>query len=88
MKFPYPFWKSKVTSPHFFGHVNSSREKRGLFTVIYDMSTKGSSGENECYILMSTVCGKALDDLKDATNEILVDIFLRTLKSMFSDTVS
>ena len=56
--------------------------------MIYDMSTKGSSGENECYILMSTVCGKALDDLKDATNEILVDIFLQTLKSMFSDTVS
>ena len=40
VQFPSPFWRNKMNTPHFFGHVSSSEQKRGLFPVFYDVTEK------------------------------------------------
>lgn len=40
LQFPYRFWDSKVKGADYFGHIPPSPEKRGLFSVFYDMRPK------------------------------------------------
>lgn len=40
LQFPYRFWDSKVQGADYFGHVPPSPEKRGMFSVFYDMRPK------------------------------------------------
>lgn len=40
LQFPYRFWDSKVQGADYFGHVPPCPEKRGLFSVFYDMRPK------------------------------------------------
>ena len=38
MQFPTRFWDSKVQNTDYFGHIPSSEDKRGYFSVFYDMT--------------------------------------------------
>lgn len=40
LQFPYRFWDSKAQGADYFGHVPPSPEKRGMFSVFYDMRPK------------------------------------------------
>ncbi|KAH8026549.1 hypothetical protein HPB51_021443 [Rhipicephalus microplus] len=40
LKFTRPFWSAEVRSADFFGHVPSSPEQRGLFSVFFDLSPR------------------------------------------------
>lgn len=37
LQFPTRFWDSKIQGADYFGHVPPCPEKRGLFSVFYDM---------------------------------------------------
>lgn len=40
LQFPYRFWDSKVQGADYFGRIPPSPEKRGMFSVFYDMRPK------------------------------------------------
>lgn len=37
LQFPYRFWDSKIQGADYFGHIPPIPEKRGMFSVFYDM---------------------------------------------------
>lgn len=37
LQFPYRFWDNKIQGADYFGHIPPVPEKRGMFSVFYDM---------------------------------------------------
>ncbi|KAL3208582.1 hypothetical protein MRX96_038988 [Rhipicephalus microplus] len=69
LKFTRPFWSAEVRSADFFGHVPSSPEQRGLFSVFFDLSPRIQPKKK------GAACLPAKFD------EVLVDIFYYLEKS-------
>jgi lysine-specific histone demethylase 1B len=84
VSFSNPFWRCKVTTPHFFGRISEKRENRGLFAMFYDVTDKPTDSEGP-FILVSVLCGSSVERLlKENTSDCrLVEIFVDTLKSLF-----
>lgn len=74
----------------FFGHVASTKERRGMFSVFYDMSPSeigfgNNNLKNQSYILVTTVCGDALKIYQRMSNSQIVELCVGTLKLMFPE---
>ena len=65
--FPQPFWRNTVGNADFFGHVATSREKRGMFGVFYDLSPKSSKSVPTAITRSSS--GESMDPPKPLVNE-------------------
>lgn len=37
LQFPYRFWDSKIQGADYFGHIPPGPDKRGMFSVFYDL---------------------------------------------------
>ncbi|XP_022252437.1 lysine-specific histone demethylase 1B-like [Limulus polyphemus] len=85
LQFPYRFWALKVKEYDLFGHVPPSPQKRGLFSVFYDLSPKSSMEPHKCFILMTYVSGDALLMIENKPDKEIVDMCMSALRGMFSD---
>eukprot|EP00116_Pleurobrachia_bachei_P000905 sb/3461167/ len=82
MKFPKNFWSDKIKGSEFFGHVPSTEELRGMFTIFYDINTPNKKGP---HVLMSVICGDAMSYRKETSSSNIVNNCLSLLRSMFQD---
>ncbi|XP_039520073.1 lysine-specific histone demethylase 1B isoform X2 [Pimephales promelas] len=80
LQFPTRFWDSKVQGADYFGHVPASVEKRGLFSVFYDMRPQGE----EC-VLMTVITGEALALVRDLQDSQVVDLCMSVLRELFQE---
>ncbi|KAM9752459.1 uncharacterized protein ACNS7B_008943 [Menidia menidia] len=55
LQFPTRFWDSKIQGADYFGHIPPAPEKRGLFSVFYDLDPQGKQA-----VLMSVISGDAV----------------------------
>uniref|UniRef100_A0A8C2K470 [histone-H3]-N(6),N(6)-dimethyl-L-lysine(4) FAD-dependent demethylase n=1 Tax=Cyprinus carpio TaxID=7962 RepID=A0A8C2K470_CYPCA len=78
LQFPTRFWDSKIQGADYFGHIPPCPEKRGLFSVFYDMSPQ------EC-VLMTVVTGEALSLLRDLQDSQVVDLCMSVLRELFQE---
>ncbi|KAK3526362.1 hypothetical protein QTP70_025155 [Hemibagrus guttatus] len=78
LQFPYRFWDSKAQGADYFGHVPPSPEKRGMFSVFYDMRPKGE----QC-VLMSVITGEAQAMVKDLEDKEVVELCMNVLRELF-----
>ena len=98
LTFKTPFWRDKIGNADIFGHVSLSTERRGLFSVLYDISpvpptTIDSSIQNEgpavppppVYMLMMTVSGEALKLYYALSETEIKDEAISVLKFLFPD---
>lgn len=40
LQFPYRFWDNKIQGADYFGHIPPGPDKRGMFSVFYDMESQ------------------------------------------------
>uniref|UniRef100_A0AAR2LAQ8 [histone-H3]-N(6),N(6)-dimethyl-L-lysine(4) FAD-dependent demethylase n=1 Tax=Pygocentrus nattereri TaxID=42514 RepID=A0AAR2LAQ8_PYGNA len=80
LQFPYRFWDSKVRGADYFGHVPPSPEKRGLFSVFYDMTPKG----DQC-VLMSVITGEGVAMVRDLEEREVVELCMNVLREVFKE---
>ncbi|XP_043089036.1 lysine-specific histone demethylase 1B isoform X4 [Puntigrus tetrazona] len=80
LQFPSRFWDRKIQGADYFGHVPPCPEKRGLFSVFYDMSPQGE----EC-VLMTVVTGEALSLLRGLQDSQVVDLCMSVLRELFEE---
>uniref|UniRef100_A0A9J8CMT6 [histone-H3]-N(6),N(6)-dimethyl-L-lysine(4) FAD-dependent demethylase n=1 Tax=Cyprinus carpio carpio TaxID=630221 RepID=A0A9J8CMT6_CYPCA len=80
LQFPTRFWDSKIQGADYFGRIPPCPEKRGLFSVFYDMSPQGE----EC-VLMTVVTGEALSLLRDLQDSQVVDLCMSVLRELFQE---
>uniref|UniRef100_A0A2R5LMK0 Putative amine oxidase n=1 Tax=Ornithodoros turicata TaxID=34597 RepID=A0A2R5LMK0_9ACAR len=85
LKFGKPFWASKVRSADFFGHVPSSAEQRGLFSVFFDLSPRVQPKKNPSYILMTYVSGDAVELIRSKSDDEVVSMCMEVLRGIFVD---
>lgn len=85
LKFSRPFWSAEVTSADFFGHVPSSPEQRGLFSVFFDLSPRKQPKKNPTYVLMTYVSGDAIDLIANKKDEEVVAMCMDVLRNIFRD---
>ncbi|XP_073678158.1 lysine-specific histone demethylase 2 [Garra rufa] len=80
LQFPTRFWDCKIQGADYFGHVPPCPEKRGLFSVFYDMCPQGE----EC-VLMTVITGEALSLLRDLQDGQVVDLCMDVLRELFQE---
>ncbi|XP_067281511.1 lysine-specific histone demethylase 2 isoform X2 [Pseudorasbora parva] len=80
LRFPTRFWDSKIQGADYFGHVPPCPEKRGLFSVFYDMRPQGE----EC-VLMTVITGDALALVRDLQDSQVVDLCMSVLRELFQE---
>nr|XP_057904008.1 lysine-specific histone demethylase 2 isoform X2 [Doryrhamphus excisus] len=80
LQFPYRFWDSKIQGADYFGHVPPSPDKRGLFTVFYDMDPQGKQA-----VLMSVIAGDAVAAVRDMEDEDVVHECVKVLRELFKE---
>nr|XP_017207893.2 lysine-specific histone demethylase 1B-like [Danio rerio] len=80
LQFSRRFWDSKVQGADYFGRVPPCPEKRGLFSVFYDMRPQGE----EC-VLMTVVTGEALALIRDLQDSQVVDLCMQVLRELFPE---
>ena len=65
-----------------------STEKRGMFGIFYDLSVDGrddTSPDYKCYILMTTISGKALEKYNQLTDSEVISECICVLRALFPD---
>ncbi|XP_052388842.1 lysine-specific histone demethylase 2 [Carassius gibelio] len=80
LQFPTRFWDGKIQGADYFGHIPPCPEKRGLFSVFYDMRPQGE----EC-VLMTVVTGEALSLLRGLQDSQVVDLCMSVLRELFQE---
>ncbi|ROI15267.1 Lysine-specific histone demethylase 1B [Anabarilius grahami] len=80
LQFPTRFWEGKIQGADYFGHVPPCPEKRGLFSVFYDMRPQGE----EC-VLMTVITGEALALVRDLQDTQVVDLCMSVLRELFQE---
>uniref|UniRef100_A0A4W4HBM1 CW-type domain-containing protein n=1 Tax=Electrophorus electricus TaxID=8005 RepID=A0A4W4HBM1_ELEEL len=80
LQFPHRFWDAKIQGADYFGHVPPSPEKRGLFSVFYDMTPQG----DQC-VLMSVITGQALTMIRDLQDAQVVNLCMTVLRELFKE---
>ncbi|KAJ6664513.1 hypothetical protein lerEdw1_007170 [Lerista edwardsae] len=80
LQFPYRFWDSKIQGADFFGHIPPSANKRGLFSVFYDMDP-----QRKCSVLMSVVTGDAVATIKNLDDKQVLQQCMVVLRELFKE---
>uniref|UniRef100_A0A3B3TN55 [histone-H3]-N(6),N(6)-dimethyl-L-lysine(4) FAD-dependent demethylase n=1 Tax=Poecilia latipinna TaxID=48699 RepID=A0A3B3TN55_9TELE len=80
LQFPNRFWDSKIQGADYFGHIPPCPEKRGMFSVFYDLDPQGKQA-----VLMSIMSGDAVSAVGDLEDSEVVDECLKVLRELFTD---
>ncbi|XP_069814050.1 lysine-specific histone demethylase 2 isoform X2 [Dendropsophus ebraccatus] len=80
LQFPNRFWDSKIYCADFFGHIPPDSNKRGLFSVFYDLDPQRKHA-----VLMSVITGDAATFIKDMDDKQVVKQCMVVLKSLFKE---
>ncbi|KAF7211398.1 lysine-specific histone demethylase 2 isoform X1 [Nothobranchius furzeri] len=80
LQFPYRFWDTKVQSADYFGHIPPAPEKRGMFSIFYDLDPQGKRA-----VLMSIVSGEAVPAVRDLEDKQVVDECMKVLRELFTE---
>ncbi|XP_061903318.1 lysine-specific histone demethylase 2 isoform X1 [Entelurus aequoreus] len=80
LQFPYRFWDNKIQLADYFGHIPPTPDKRGMFTVFYDMDPQGKQA-----VLMSVIAGDAVAAVRDLEDKDVVDECMKVLRELFKE---
>ncbi|KAG8004905.1 Lysine-specific histone demethylase 1B, partial [Nibea albiflora] len=80
LQFPYRFWDSKIQGADYFGHIPPGPDKRGMFSVFYDMEPQGKQA-----VLMSVITGDAVPVVRDMEDKEVVDECMKVLRELFKE---
>ncbi|KAL7382463.1 hypothetical protein ABVT39_022906 [Epinephelus coioides] len=80
LQFPYRFWDNKIQGADYFGHIPPSPDKRGMFSVFYDMEPQGKQA-----VLMSVITGDAVPTVRDMEDKEVVDECMKVLRELFKE---
>ncbi|XP_048363646.1 lysine-specific histone demethylase 1B [Sphaerodactylus townsendi] len=80
LQFPYRFWDSKIQGADFFGHIPPSSNKRGLFSVFYDMDP-----QRKGCVLMSVITGSAVTSIKNMEDKQVLQQCMIVLRELFKE---
>uniref|UniRef100_A0A3Q3NRV8 Amine oxidase n=1 Tax=Labrus bergylta TaxID=56723 RepID=A0A3Q3NRV8_9LABR len=80
LQFPYRFWDKKIQGADYFGHIPPGPEKRGMFSVFYDMDPQGKQA-----VLMSVITGDAVQTVRDLEDKEVVDECVKVLRELFKE---
>nr|XP_060630866.1 lysine-specific histone demethylase 2 isoform X2 [Anolis sagrei ordinatus] len=80
LQFPYRFWDSKIQGADYFGHIPPNSNKRGLFSVFYDMDP-----QRKCSVLMSVITGDAVATIKQLDDKQVVQQCMAVLRELFKE---
>uniref|UniRef100_A0A3Q2CQ89 [histone-H3]-N(6),N(6)-dimethyl-L-lysine(4) FAD-dependent demethylase n=1 Tax=Cyprinodon variegatus TaxID=28743 RepID=A0A3Q2CQ89_CYPVA len=80
LQFPNRFWDSKIQGADYFGHIPPSSEKRGMFSVFYDLDPQGKQA-----VLMSIISGDAVSAVGDMEEKDVVDECVKVLRELFKE---
>ncbi|XP_061123396.1 lysine-specific histone demethylase 2 isoform X1 [Syngnathus typhle] len=80
LKFPYRFWDNKVQGADYFGHIPPTPDKRGMFTVFYDMDPQGKQA-----VLMSVIAGDAVAAVLDMQDMDVAGECMKVLRELFKE---
>uniref|UniRef100_A0A3Q1EZ62 [histone-H3]-N(6),N(6)-dimethyl-L-lysine(4) FAD-dependent demethylase n=1 Tax=Acanthochromis polyacanthus TaxID=80966 RepID=A0A3Q1EZ62_9TELE len=80
LQFPYRFWGNKIQGADYFGHIPPGPEKRGMFSVFYDLDPQGKQA-----VLMSVITGDAVPAVRDLEDKEVVDECMKILRELFKE---
>uniref|UniRef100_A0A3Q3D6Z0 Lysine demethylase 1B n=1 Tax=Hippocampus comes TaxID=109280 RepID=A0A3Q3D6Z0_HIPCM len=80
LKFPYRFWDNKIQGADYFGHIPPTLDKRGMFTVFYDMDPQGKQA-----VLMSVIAGDAVAAVRDMQDKDIAGECMKVLRELFKE---
>uniref|UniRef100_A0AAQ5YDK5 CW-type domain-containing protein n=1 Tax=Amphiprion ocellaris TaxID=80972 RepID=A0AAQ5YDK5_AMPOC len=80
LQFPYRFWSNKIQGADYFGHIPPGPEKRGMFSVFYDLDPQGKQA-----VLMSVITGDAVPAVRDLEDKEVVDECMKVLRELFKE---
>uniref|UniRef100_A0A669BAH9 [histone-H3]-N(6),N(6)-dimethyl-L-lysine(4) FAD-dependent demethylase n=1 Tax=Oreochromis niloticus TaxID=8128 RepID=A0A669BAH9_ORENI len=80
LQFPYRFWDKKIQGADYFGHIPTGLEKRGMFSVFYDLDPQRKQA-----VLMSIISGDAVSSVRDMEDKEVVDECMRVLRELFKE---
>ncbi|MED6242830.1 Lysine-specific histone demethylase 1B [Ataeniobius toweri] len=80
LQFPNRFWDSKVQGADYFGHIPPSPERRGMFSVFYDLDPQGKQA-----VLMSIMSGDAVSAVGELEDLEVVDECMKVLRELFKE---
>uniref|UniRef100_A0A669EMX5 [histone-H3]-N(6),N(6)-dimethyl-L-lysine(4) FAD-dependent demethylase n=1 Tax=Oreochromis niloticus TaxID=8128 RepID=A0A669EMX5_ORENI len=80
LQFPYRFWDKKIQGADYFGHIPTGLEKRGMFSVFYDLDPQVKQA-----VLMSIISGDAVSSVRDMEDKEVVDECMRVLRELFKE---
>ncbi|XP_047239899.1 lysine-specific histone demethylase 1B-like isoform X2 [Girardinichthys multiradiatus] len=80
LQFPNRFWDSKIQGADYFGHIPPSPERRGMFSVFYDLDPQGKRA-----VLMSIMSGDAVSAVGELEDLEVVDECMKVLRELFKD---
>uniref|UniRef100_A0A6Q2Z2H6 [histone-H3]-N(6),N(6)-dimethyl-L-lysine(4) FAD-dependent demethylase n=1 Tax=Esox lucius TaxID=8010 RepID=A0A6Q2Z2H6_ESOLU len=80
LQFPYRFWDSKIQGADYFGHIPPSPDKRGMFSVFYDMDPQGKRS-----VLMSVITGEAVTSIRDMEDKDVANQCMKVLRELFKE---
>uniref|UniRef100_A0A673AWT9 [histone-H3]-N(6),N(6)-dimethyl-L-lysine(4) FAD-dependent demethylase n=1 Tax=Sphaeramia orbicularis TaxID=375764 RepID=A0A673AWT9_9TELE len=80
LQFPHRFWDGKIQGADYFGHIPPSPDKRGMFSVFYDMDPQGKQA-----VLMSVITGDAVPAVREMEDKEVVDECMKVLRELFKE---
>ncbi|GAB6023869.1 Lysine-specific histone demethylase 1B [Chamberlinius hualienensis] len=85
LQFSECFWSSKIKGADFFGYISPNLEDRGQFPLFWDMSHYGNGPKPSSYILMTYLCGNAVELTKTKSDAQIIEMCVDVLKSIFPE---
>lgn len=80
LQFPYRFWDNKIQGADYFGHIPPGPDKRGMFSVFYDLEPQGKQA-----VLMSVITGDAVPAVRDMEDKEVVYECMKVLRELFKE---
>uniref|UniRef100_A0A3B3CGC2 [histone-H3]-N(6),N(6)-dimethyl-L-lysine(4) FAD-dependent demethylase n=1 Tax=Oryzias melastigma TaxID=30732 RepID=A0A3B3CGC2_ORYME len=80
LQFPCRFWDKKIQGADYFGNIPPVPEKRGMFSVFYDLDPQGKNA-----VLMSVISGDAVAAVRDMEEKDVVNECMKVLRELFKE---
>uniref|UniRef100_A0A3P9H3I8 Lysine demethylase 1B n=1 Tax=Oryzias latipes TaxID=8090 RepID=A0A3P9H3I8_ORYLA len=80
LQFPCRFWDKKIQGADYFGNIPPVPEKRGMFSVFYDLDPQGKNA-----VLMSVISGDAVAAVQDMEEKDVVNECMKVLRELFKE---